>query len=57
MTNFPLPVEYVFHDLNDTKNNQMDSEKRGFCALSELVYFKTQRLELVEVFHGNAKIT
>ena len=38
------PDEFLF-----TKNNQMvRAEKKGFCALLKLVYFKTQLLELVE---------
>jgi len=48
--NFPWLLEYVHHDFlfksHEKKSNGI--WKRGFCAPSKLVYFKTQLLELIE---------
>jgi len=50
---FPFPPVYVFHDLlfkTHRKQWNGKSWKREFRALSKLVYFETQPLELVESF-------
>jgi len=48
---FPWPPDHVIHAFllkSHEKQSNGKSWKRGFCALSKLVYFKTQLLELVE---------
>jgi len=48
---FPWPPKYVLHEFlfkSHEKQSNGKTWKRGFCALSKLVYFETQLLELVE---------
>jgi len=48
---FSCSPEYILHEIlfeSHEKQSNGKSWKRGFRALSKMVYFKTQLLELVE---------
>jgi len=51
--------EYVLHESffkSHEKQSNSNSWKRGFCALSKLVYFENLAFSTGRVFHGGAEI-